>query len=73
MSNDTSLLWELVTTARVPHAPTVAMGEVHPSLVGHHSSGELFAHCYRGLWSVDTEVFAHCYTGLWPVASGTPQ
>jgi hypothetical protein len=25
---------------RVPHAPTVAMNEAHPSLLGHHSSDE---------------------------------
>jgi hypothetical protein len=31
-------MWVLAATARVPHAPTVAMGEVRPLLLGHHSS-----------------------------------
>jgi hypothetical protein len=38
MSDDTSLLWRLVATMRMPRALTVATGEAHPSLVGHHSS-----------------------------------
>jgi hypothetical protein len=57
MSEGPSLLWGRVATARVPHTPTVAMGEGRPLLLGHHNSDGMFVYCYRGLRAIGTEAY----------------
>jgi hypothetical protein len=55
MSDKPSLLWGLAAIVPVPYTPTVATGEIHSSLLDHHSSNT--ACCYIGLQSIIVIIF----------------